>query len=325
MVSRRALITAARRMAEAAIADYPIPRGRLTFLTLGENATFRHDGPAGTHLVRVHRPQRHGASVDSEAAIASELCWLRALRADTPLLVPEVEATVDGRVVVRITQGDQTRLCSVLRWMTGRIHEDSASAVHFRRLGVSMALLHQHGDGWRRPREFTRIAWDHDAFFGDKMIYGDLPVADCWARLPRALRARFHAVGDRMRGIMDSCTDHGLIHADLHMGNVLFEAGRAKPIDFDDCGTGPRLYDLAVAVWEVRDRPRYRRCLDGLLDGYRRVRPIELANLDDYIAMRQVAFDLWFTGTAHVDPAFAARVDNVHRWSLDMLDLVEGR
>ena len=46
------------------------------------------------------------------------------------------------------------------------------------------------------------------------------------------------------------------------------------------------------------------------------------AVLDDYIAVRQVAFDLWFTGTAQVNPTFAEDLDNVHRWSADMLDIV---
>jgi Ser/Thr protein kinase RdoA (MazF antagonist) len=31
----------------------------------------------------------------------------------------------------------------------------------------------------------------------------------------------------------------GLIHADLHVENVLFHRGVARAIDFDDCGWGP--------------------------------------------------------------------------------------
>ena len=52
---------------------------------------------------------------------------------------------------------------------------------------------------------------------------------------------------------------------------------------------------------------------------------IDVTHLDDFIAARQVAFDLWYTGMAQVNPAFAARLDQVHRWSLAMLDLVEAR
>ena len=116
----------------------------------------------------------------------------------------------------------------------------------------------------------------------------------------------------------------GLIHADLHLGNALFQGGEVKLIDFDDCGTGPRLYELAVALWELRDRPDQAVFRDALLAGYRTHREIDVTHLDDFIALRQVAFDLWFTGTAQVNPAFATKLDGVHQWSLSMLDLVEG-
>ena len=74
-------------MALAALDQYALPQGRLSFVTHGENTTFRHDSPAGRHLVRVHRPQRHGRGVDSTAAIRSELAWLMAIRAETDLAV----------------------------------------------------------------------------------------------------------------------------------------------------------------------------------------------------------------------------------------------
>jgi hypothetical protein len=48
-----------------------------------------------------------------------------------------------------------------------------------------------------------------------------------------------------------------------------------------------------------------------------------VTRLDDYIALRQVAFVLWFTGMASVNPAFASDLDKVRRWSLTLLDLVE--
>lgn len=44
----------------------------------------------------------------------------------------------------------------------------------------------------------------------------------------------------------------GLIHADLHLDNVLFAGGEARPIDFDDCGLGHWLYDIAVTLWLYR-------------------------------------------------------------------------
>src|SRR5215203_837210 len=60
MTSRRARIARLRQVAVAALGSYALPEGRLTFVSHGENTTFRHDSAAGRHLVRVHR---HGAAM----------------------------------------------------------------------------------------------------------------------------------------------------------------------------------------------------------------------------------------------------------------------
>jgi len=325
MPSRRAQIARLRLVALAALGSYALPVGRLTFVSHGENTTFRHDSAAGRHLVRVHRHQRHGRHIDSAAAIRSELSWLQAIRADTDLLVPEALAARDGATTVEASASGETRVCSVLRWMDGRILEGSARPVHLRRLGAAMARLHEQADRWTPPSDFVRIRWDYQTFFGDVMIYGDTSAADCWALLPAELRARFESVAVRMAALLPGVGDKGLIHADLHLGNAVFQHGDVKLIDFDDCGTGPRLYEVAVALWELRDGPDYPVFRDALLAGYQAHRDVDVRQLDDFIALRQIAFDLWYTGTAQVNPAFAAKLDDVHRWSLAMLDLVETR
>lgn len=324
MMSRPAQLARLRRVALVALEHYPVPEGRLRFLTHGENTTYRHDSAAGCHLVRVHRPQRHGRDVDSSAAIRSELAWLTAIRAETDLSVPEPLEADDGATTVEASAAGETRVCSVLRWMDGRILERSARPVHLRRLGEAMARLHDQADGWTPPPDFVRIRWDHETFFGDVMVYGETSAAGCWALLPAEVRARFESVAARMADVMGRVDDWGLIHADLHLGNALFHRGAVRLIDFDDCGEGPRIYELAVALWELRDEPDYLPFRDALLDGYRTHRDLDVTHLDDFIAVRQVAFDLWFTGMAQVNPAFATRLDQVHRWSLAMLDRVEG-
>jgi Ser/Thr protein kinase RdoA (MazF antagonist) len=60
---------------------------------------------------------------------------------------------------------------------------------------------------------------------------------------------------------------YGLIHADLHMDNVLFRDGEARAIDSDDCGFGYWMCDFAVSLcdWHgAEEWPRYR---DVLLEG----------------------------------------------------------
>ncbi len=325
MPTRRGQIARLRQVALTALGRYALPDGRLTFVTHGENTTFRHDSAAGRYLVRVHRPHRHGRGTDSAAAIRSEISWLQAIRADTDLFVPEALAARDGATTVEASAAGETRVCSVLRWMGGRIREGSARPVHLRRLGAAMARLHVHADGWTPPSDFVRIRWDYETFFGDVMVYGTTSAAGCWALLPAEVRNRFESVAAGMVDVMQRVEDSGLIHADLHLGNALFERGGVRLIDFDDCGTGSRLYDLAVALWELRDGPDYAAFRDALLAGYRAQRDVDITYLDDFIALRQVAFDLWYTGMAQVNPEFAARLQQVHQWSLAMLDLVQTR
>jgi Ser/Thr protein kinase RdoA (MazF antagonist) len=325
VLSRRSQITRLRRVAEAAVEQYPLADGRLRFIGHGENTTFRHDSAAGSHLVRVHRPRRHGHDMDASGAIRSEIAWLTAIRDETDLHVPEALASRDGALTVEATARDETRTCSVLRWMEGRIHEQSPRPVHLRRLGEAMATLHVHADAWTPPAGFVRIDWGPKTFFGDEMVYGRTSARECWALFPEDLRGRFEALAEHVRPLLSAPRETGLIHADLHLGNALFEGGTVKLIDFDDCGTGHRLYDVAVAAWELRHRPDYAAFREALVSGYTAVRPIHTARLDDFIALRQFAFQIWFTGMAQVNPDFAARLGRVERWSASMLDLLEAQ
>ena len=248
MLSRRWQVAQMRRLAREALDAYPLADPGLRFIAQGENTTFRVDArtPGGRErfLLRVHRPARHGRNVDPAAAVGSEPCWLAALRADTGLAVPEPFRTAEGSLTTMATsrQAPRPRVCSVLRWMEGRIHAAAPRPVHLRRLGDVMAQLHGHAAGWRAPPGFVRIRWDWETFFGDTMVYGGLSAADVWDLLPGDLRRQFDRVAARMEHVMtrlgSAADSTGLIHADLHPGNALFWHDEVRVIDFDDCGFG---------------------------------------------------------------------------------------
>ena len=311
--THRAQIARLRRLAIKAMADYDIEEPRLELVAHGENTTFRVTSSAGEYLLRVHRPTRFGHDVDSEAAINSELDWLVALRADTPLAVPEPVRAVDGELTTTTTADAVTgsRVCSLLRWMRGRNHNHSARPVHLYRLGGVLAQLHGHADQWQTPDSFVRIRWDHDAYFGNTMVYGNVDAADAWKLLPGNLRRDFAAVatevGDVMRHLGEGPDVFGLIHADAHLDNVLFDGQQARLIDFDDCGFGYRIYDVAVALWELRHRDDYPLLKDAFVRGYTEHRPLpsdQMVHLDAFIAAREVAFGLWLVGMAESRPSF---------------------
>jgi Ser/Thr protein kinase RdoA (MazF antagonist) len=319
MLSHREQVARLRRLAAGALHSYPLVDPRLRFIAHGENTTFRVEAASGDrYLLRVHRPARHGRQVDSNVAIRSELRWLTAMRADTDLSVPEPVLTAGGELTTTASSAGvpEPRTCSLLRWMDGRIHTGSPRPVHLRRLGGAMARLHNHADGWTIPEDFVRIRWDWEAFFGDSMEYGGVGAARCWDLVPGDLRSQFDQVASRagrsMKQLGDEPDAVGLIHADLHLDNALFMGGDVRLIDFDDCGFGHRLYDIAVALWELRHRPDYESFRAALVAGYTQHRPLpsdQLEHLDLFIAVREVAFGLWFAGTAQVNPVFRDQLE----------------
>lgn len=324
MLSRRQRIARMRRLAVRALDAYPLADRALRFIADEENTTFRVDATApdgrDRFLLRVHRPARHGRNVDSVAAISSELSWLSALRAGTDLLVPAPLRTIDGELTTVAVSPDmpEPRVCSVLRWMDGRVHAGAPRPVHLRRLGSVIARLHNHAGRWCGPPGFARIRWDWETFFGDSEVYGGISAADVWGLLPDDLRRRFARVASGMRHIMtrmgEGADSFGLIHADLHLRNVLFWRDNVRVIDFDDCGFGYWLYDLAVPLRELRRRTDYEHFRSALIDGYRQHRPLtpgSLAHLDDFIATREVEFGLWCTGVAQVNPVLRANLELV--------------
>jgi Ser/Thr protein kinase RdoA (MazF antagonist) len=320
MLSHREQIVRLRRVAVRALDAYPVADPQLRFVTHGENTTFKvSTGGAAVErfLLRVHRPARHGRHIDSNAAIRSELRWLTALRAQTDLSVPEPLLTRDGELTTTAAAPGvpEPRICSVLRWMDGRVYTDSPRPVYLHRLGGAMARLHNHADAWPRPDDFVRIQWDWETFFGDTMEYGGINAAGVWDLLPHDLRGSFDRVAARARRVMTQLGDGpdavGLIHADLHLDNALFAGRDVRLIDFDDSGIGYRLYDVAVALWELRHRADYEAFRTALVAGYTAHRPLpadHLAHLDTFIAVREVAFGLWFVGTAQVNPVFSDRL-----------------
>jgi Ser/Thr protein kinase RdoA (MazF antagonist) len=299
-----------------ALAAYDLEPARVEFLAHSENTTFRVTAADGSrYLLRVHRPHRHGRDADPAAAIRSELEWLEELNATTALPVPAPVRSIAGELTTTVASDevDGPRVCSLLRWMNGRNRSRSPRPVHLQRLGGVLAQLHDHADQWSLPDQFMRLRWDHAAYFGNTMVYGNVDAADAWQLVPTALRRQFARVADEVGAVMRTLGEgpsvFGLIHADAHLDNVIFDGSHAGLIDFDDCGFGYRMYDVAVALWQLRHRADYPAFHSAFVEGYTRQRPLpaeQLAHLDIFIAAREVAFGLWLVGMAETRDSFRA-------------------
>jgi Ser/Thr protein kinase RdoA (MazF antagonist) len=111
----------------------------------------------------------------------------------------------------------------------------------------------------------------------------------------------------------------GLVHGDLHHENVLFRGREACAIDFDDCGWGFHLYDLAVTLWELERRPRYEELRDALLGAYAERRPLPRdheTHLRALALLRRLQLLLWILESRE----HAAFRDGWRKWAREELD-----
>ncbi len=84
-----------------------------------------------------------------------------------------------------------------------------------------------------------------------------------------------------MQAIPQDAENYGLIHGDFQQTNYLFHKGEVRVIDFEDCGWGYYLFDIAKALslFEVGDgdRPANPAMRDAFFKGYDRIRPLRTA------------------------------------------------
>jgi Ser/Thr protein kinase RdoA (MazF antagonist) len=283
------------------------------------------------HLVlRMHEP-----GYQSDVAIQSELEWLAALCRDTDLSVPEPQRTLDSAlsVEVQIPGIPQPRRCSLLRWVTGRMVQNGIRSNHYHALGSLLARLHEHSARWQPPADFTRPRYDWDGLFGDN-DFAKVPARQAWAQIPDKYIKPFEAVVYQVKDVMvefgQQADVFGLIHADIGIGaNVLFGGHplEARPIDFDDCAFGYWMFDMGVALSEVRQTSAFDQHKDALFDGYTQVRSLPLEHwmhLELFIATWHAFEVFWAAAGAVKFPQYRQAYQGwIERAAEDMANCIE--
>lgn len=294
-----------RKTAEDVLKIYG-KQASLKFINHGENTTFCAVGDH-KYLVRIHRP-----GYQSPANIRSELMWLKALR-DAGISAPEPICTLDGEAIASVdVEGDQTRVAAMFKWVEGAMLGERVSAQRLRAMGRTIAMLHSHASAFVPPQGFERKRLNRSGLFGQMMgggrhqVFGDD-------------RTLFEDVEGKLTELIKKLGEgpdvFGLIHADLHYGNMVFPPGNSKspvaiPIDFDDSAYGYFAYDLAVMLAPLARKFPQINTRKLIFEGYREI--LELPNsiedtIGDFIVARMLTITYWVLSRTD-NPVFVARV-----------------
>ena len=291
-------------LARAALAHWGLASAALELLKYRENAVFKvTDASSGERFVmRVHR-----AGYRSDAELRSELQWTAALIADG-IEAPSVVPTKAGELFVKVRHPNvpEPRQCDLLRWVEGSIigsveggHVATAEEVRTSHYlaGRLAALMHNHGETWRRPAGFTRLHMDFDGLIGSRAYLG--PYGACKLLTPEQV-ALLDRAREGIRGALAAFGQtpdrYGLTHGDFLPENLLREGDTLRIIDFDDCGFGWHVMDIATSMMFLLGEPQYDDAFAGFVGGYRSVRALpdeHLEMLPVFLLTRAMTYVGW--------------------------------
>ena len=277
----------------------------LRLIHFSENATFRAEHAGHALVLRLHRVGYH-----TEREIRAGPAWLEALAAArvTPTVTPIAGANGDALQTVRL-DGVQHRLVAFTA-INGREPDPGNDLTTiFADLGAIAGCLQRHTRGWTPPPGFTRKRLDSAAILGPMPHRGDWRAAPGLHAPGRATLERL-AADLTLRLAEYGCgpAHFGLIHADLRLANLLVDADRIWPIDFDDCGFGWWMYDFAAAFSFIEDDPRLPELARAWTEGYARILPLapeDRAILPVMVMLRRLLLTAWIASHADSDPAQA--------------------
>jgi Ser/Thr protein kinase RdoA (MazF antagonist) len=265
--------------------------GRLLALNSYENRVYRVGIEAQPAVVvKFYRPARW-----TDAAILEEHAFTRELQlAEVPVVAPMVvnETSLHAHAGFRF---------AVFPLRGGRAPELDDGDVR-ETIGRFLGRIHMHG---AKTTFKARPAVTIDT-------YGAEPIMRVGASnvIPTDIAATWHGVAtqalEEVRRAFDRAGDVRQIrlHADCHIGNILYTDDGPHFVDFDDCRSGPAIHDLWMLLSGSRDdmQQQLRAVLDGYTD-FADFNPRELHLVEALRTLRMLHFSDWLT-TRRDDPAF---------------------
>lgn len=266
-----------REVAQRATRAWGMDGALLTLLQNRDNATYAVEfNGKRQYVVRVCRPEPLRA-----LRAELEVAWLRALRRDTDLRVPEPHA-------MYVDDGAERRVCVAFRWWEGSsLHAEFLTPADAREVGRIAAVLHRHARSWSlRP------------------VAPPLEINFRRRRGRARLTARENDIVDTVAGLARSTLDTmrkrgstwGLIHADMTPENCVATGDHLILIDYADAKHG-FLQDIAVFFASIRFHREHESLVEAYFDGYASVLPPpsenDAATIATLIAARLVSQALW--------------------------------
>jgi Ser/Thr protein kinase RdoA (MazF antagonist) len=201
--------------------------------------------------------------------LKAEIAWVRSLAQNSRVLVPEPIANNDGNFYTSIFHeaSQRTLHCVLYSWLSGAELGDEPTEEQLHALGAAMATMHLASKDFSCPAgstlpSFIDPLWETEDFLLSEKSVLDSPTREVISQAMDVIRSETQR--------LFSENEPQIIHADLHGWNVMWNNGTLAVFDFDDCGFGLPLQDLATAIYYLDTQEQDA----ALKEGYASVAPL---------------------------------------------------
>jgi Ser/Thr protein kinase RdoA (MazF antagonist) len=247
------------------LAAYPIAVKSAVSINYEYNATLKIETTEG----KLFALRINTNSPRTPENLMAEIAFVRLLGADGRVRVPHPIQNLDGGFFTSIFHQPSQRTfhCVLYSWIEGEELEDEPTDDQVRAMGVAMATMHLVAPTFELPLGTSLPTFDDPLWWTEDFLLSEKSVLDASAKdlVSRALMAIKEGVAKFYLNATPM-----IIHADMHGGNVLWNQDHLSVIDFDDCGFGLPIQDLATALYYF-DTPEQD---SAFKEGYKSVAPL---------------------------------------------------
>ena len=295
----------------------------------GANRNYLITSQEQRYIYRIYTD--HDFYVRNPEAYQYELDLLTYLR-EYKLAVPEPVKRLDGQLLSIMDAStdaqtgpppgpwrDGARCGALFRFFEGEEHVTWHPEVKepvVISFGAAVAEIHQQADQF--PKPYCRHHFDLQYLLDGPLQTLESILKDWRGEDLSFFRDYAEYMRRQINGLGKGNEIYGLIHADLHVGNILYHPNKGYCIlDFDQCAFGWRAYDVATFKYNIIETvpdhltDEIWRCF---LEGYNQVRPLTRQELD-CLPVFANAWTLWDIGETLVLAT---------QWGGHRPDLVEG-
>ncbi len=226
------------------------------------NATFKvTDVNAQNFALRINiNSPRSAQNIRAEVAWVRNLITIEGIHTALPI------ANLVGEYITSLLhpQSGRELHCILYSWLEGEEVGDEPTTEQLFVLGQTMAKLHISSKDFVLPTDSQLPSFQDPFWETEDLLLSDtskLTLVD-----KELIAAAFARIITQTNALYVASTPQ-VIHADLHGWNMMWHQGQLSIFDFDDCGIGLPIQDIATALYYL-DTPEQD---EALLSGYKSV------------------------------------------------------